>query len=145
MFLFLFLFLFMLLLCSFFRSKELFQVKNGLTTSLLFFFFFVNAKNLGRSNDAKRRKERGWHKQRKIGNFKCLLKEVRSYKILFVIKSHNRTLWLLMSFIHSFIHSLIHSFIHSFIYSFIHLSIHHALVRSFVRSFTHSFIYSLVD
>ena len=46
----------MLLLCSFFRSKELFQVKNGLTTSLLF-FFFVNAKNLGRSDDAKRRKE----------------------------------------------------------------------------------------
>ena len=27
----------MLLLCSFFRLKELFQVKNGLTTSLLFF------------------------------------------------------------------------------------------------------------
>ena len=38
----------MLLLCSFFRLKELFQVKNGLTTSLLF-FFFENAKNLGRS------------------------------------------------------------------------------------------------
>ena len=30
----------MLLLCSFFRLKELFQVKNGLTTSLLFLFFF---------------------------------------------------------------------------------------------------------
>ena len=29
----------MLLLCSFFRLKELFQVKNGLTTSLPFFFF----------------------------------------------------------------------------------------------------------
>ena len=28
----------MLLLCSFFRLKELFQVKNGLTTSLLFFW-----------------------------------------------------------------------------------------------------------
>ena len=28
----------MLLLCSFFRLKELFQVKNGLTKSLLFFF-----------------------------------------------------------------------------------------------------------
>ena len=37
----------MLLLCSFFRLKELFQVKNGLTTSLV--FFFENAKNLGRS------------------------------------------------------------------------------------------------
>ena len=34
---FLFLFFSMLLLCSFFRLKELFQVKNGLTTSLLFF------------------------------------------------------------------------------------------------------------
>ena len=39
MFLSLFLFFSMLLLCSFFRLKELFQVKNGLTTSLLFFFF----------------------------------------------------------------------------------------------------------
>ena len=37
MFMFLFLFFSMLLLCSFFRLKELFQVKNGLTTSLLFF------------------------------------------------------------------------------------------------------------
>ena len=49
----------MLLLCSFFRLKELFQVKNGITTSL-FFFFFENAKNLGRSDDGKRRKKRGW-------------------------------------------------------------------------------------
>ena len=40
MFLFLFLFLSMLLLCSFFILKELFEVKNGLTTSLLFFFSF---------------------------------------------------------------------------------------------------------
>ena len=46
----------MLLLCSFFRLKELFQVKNGVTTSLL--FFFENAKNLGRSDDGKRRKKR---------------------------------------------------------------------------------------
>ena len=44
----------MLLLCSFFRLKELFQVKNGLTTSLL---FFENAKNLGGSDEAKRRKK----------------------------------------------------------------------------------------
>ena len=29
----------MLLLCSIFRLKQLFQVKNGLTTSLLVFFF----------------------------------------------------------------------------------------------------------
>ena len=42
----------LLLLCSFFRLKELFQVKNGLTTSLLFFLF--NAENLGWSDDAKR-------------------------------------------------------------------------------------------
>ena len=40
MFLFFFLFFSMLLLCSFFRLKELFQVKNGLTMSLHFFFFF---------------------------------------------------------------------------------------------------------
>ena len=46
----LFLFFSMLLLCSFFRIKELFQMKNGLTKSLLF-FFSENAKNLGRSDD----------------------------------------------------------------------------------------------
>ena len=58
---FLFLFFSMLLLCSFFRLKELFQVKNGVTTSLLFFFFFLeNGKNLGRSDDGKWRKKRGW-------------------------------------------------------------------------------------
>ena len=38
MFLFLFLFFSMLLVCSFFRLKQLFQVKNGLTTSFFFFF-----------------------------------------------------------------------------------------------------------
>ena len=47
----------MLLLFSFFRLKELFQVKNGLTKSLLF-FFLENAKNLGRSDDAKLRKKK---------------------------------------------------------------------------------------
>ena len=35
---------YMLLLCSFFRLKELFQVKNGVTTLLLFFFFFKMSK-----------------------------------------------------------------------------------------------------
>ena len=36
---------------------SLFQVKNGLTRSLLVCFFFSeNAKNLGRSDDVKRRK-----------------------------------------------------------------------------------------
>ena len=44
------------------RLKELFQLKNGLTTSLLGFFFLENAKNLGRSDDAKRRKKRVWPK-----------------------------------------------------------------------------------
>ena len=57
MFMFLFLFFSMLLLCSFFRLKELFQVKNGVTTSLLF-FGFENAKYLGRSDDGKRRKKK---------------------------------------------------------------------------------------
>ena len=61
MFLFLFLFFCTLLLRSFFRLKELFQVKNSLTTSLLFVVVvFENAKYLGRSDDAKRRKKRGW-------------------------------------------------------------------------------------
>ena len=31
--------------------------------SFFFFFFFENAKNLGRSDDAKRRKKRGWPKE----------------------------------------------------------------------------------
>ena len=44
---FLLLFFSMLLLCSFFILQELFQVKNGLTTSLL---FFLNAKNFSRSD-----------------------------------------------------------------------------------------------
>ena len=61
MFLSLFLFFSMLLLCSFFRLKELFQVKNGFTTSLLFFLFLKKPiKNVGRSDDDKRRKKRGW-------------------------------------------------------------------------------------
>ena len=46
----------MLLLSSFLRLKELLQVKNGVSTSLL--FFFENAKNLGRSYDGKRRKKK---------------------------------------------------------------------------------------
>ena len=63
MFLFLFLFFSMLLLiCSFFRLKELFQVmKNGLTTSLL--FFLENAKKLAWSDNTKGRKKRGWPKR----------------------------------------------------------------------------------
>ena len=53
---FLFLFFSMLLLSSFLRLKELLQVKNGVSTSLL--FFFKKAKNLGRSYDGKRRKKK---------------------------------------------------------------------------------------
>ena len=51
-------FLTMLLLCSFLRLKELFQVKNGLTKLLL--FLFENSKNLGQSDDKKKKKKRGW-------------------------------------------------------------------------------------
>ena len=58
MLLFLFLFFPMLLLCSFFRPKELFQMKNGLTTLTRYLFFFDNAKNLGWSDDAERKKKR---------------------------------------------------------------------------------------
>ena len=54
-FMLLFLFFSMLLLCSFFRLKELFQVKNGITTSIL--VFFENAQNLGQSEDGKRKKK----------------------------------------------------------------------------------------
>ena len=50
--LFLSLFFSMLLLCSFFRLKESFEVKNGLTTSLLL-FLFENAKNTGWLDDDK--------------------------------------------------------------------------------------------
>ena len=32
------------------------------TFCFVFFLFFLNAKNLGRSDDAKRRKKRGWPK-----------------------------------------------------------------------------------
>ena len=45
--------------------KELFQVKNGLTASLLF-FFLEYAKNLGGSDDTKRRKKRGWPYLKKL-------------------------------------------------------------------------------
>ena len=60
MFMFLFLLFSLLLLCSFFRLKELFQAKKPFNYVVT--FFFENAKNLGRSDDAKRRKKRGWPK-----------------------------------------------------------------------------------
>ena len=55
MFLFLFLFFPILLLFSFFRLKELFHVKNGLTTSLPFFIFLVGRTMLNGE------KKRIWH------------------------------------------------------------------------------------
>ena len=50
-------------------KRELFQVKNGLTTSLILFFFGFNAKNLGWLDDAKWRKKRVWpkYKEKKLG------------------------------------------------------------------------------
>ena len=68
---FLFLFFSVLLLCSFFRLKELFQVKKGVTTSFLFFvlFFFENAKNLGRSDDGKRRKKEDGLNSKKTSSY----------------------------------------------------------------------------
>ena len=85
MFLSLFLLFSMLLLCSFLRLKDLFQVKNGLTTSLL--FFLENAKNLGRSDDAKRaKKEDGlasfWLRTLTQVNFNHVNKIDAKYKVL---------------------------------------------------------------
>ena len=57
---FLFLFFSMLLLCSFFRLKELFQEKNGVTMTLLFFFFLKMAKIwVGRTTVNGEKKEDG--------------------------------------------------------------------------------------
>ena len=77
-----FLFFSMLLLCSFFRLKELFQVKNGLTTSFhrLLFYLFENAKNLGRSYDGERRKKRGWP------NANLLYRDFLTYIFFFLLK-----------------------------------------------------------
>ena len=59
MFMFLFLFFSMLLLCSFFRLKELSQVKNGVTTSLLFFFLKMPKIWVGRTTVNGEKKEDG--------------------------------------------------------------------------------------
>ena len=59
MFMFLFLFFSMLLLCSFFRLKELFQVKNGVTTTLLFFFLKMPKIGVGRTTVNGEKKEDG--------------------------------------------------------------------------------------
>ena len=63
MFTFLFLFFSMLLLCSFFRLKQLFQVKNGVTTSLLFFFLWKMPKNWVGRTTVNGEKKRGWPKR----------------------------------------------------------------------------------
>ena len=54
---FLFLFFSMLLPCSFFRLKELFQVKNGVTTSLVFFFLKMPKIWVGRTTVNRKKKE----------------------------------------------------------------------------------------
>ena len=61
MFMFLFMLFSVLLLCSFFRLKELFQVKNGLTPSLLFFFLFLKMPKIwvGRTTLNREKKEDG--------------------------------------------------------------------------------------
>ena len=68
-------------------EKELFQVKIGLTT-LLVLFFFENSKNLGRSDDAKRRKKRGW--PYKTWQSICRGKlNLSSVSVWYCIKSHS--------------------------------------------------------
>ena len=59
MFMFLFLFFSVLLLRSFFRLKELFQVKNGLTTSLLVFFLKMLKIWVGQTTLKEEKKEDG--------------------------------------------------------------------------------------
>ena len=54
-----FVFFSMLLLCPFFRLKELFQVKNAVTTSLLFFLLKMPKIWVGRTT-VKGEKKRGW-------------------------------------------------------------------------------------
>ena len=49
----------MLSLCSFFRLKELFQVKNGVTTSLLFLFLKIPKILVGRTT-LNGEKKGGW-------------------------------------------------------------------------------------
>ena len=41
-----------------FQNKRIISMKNGLTKTFL--VFFENAKNLGRSDDAKQREKGGW-------------------------------------------------------------------------------------
>ena len=59
-----FVFFSMLLLCSFFRLKELFQVKNAVTTSLLFFLLKMPKIWVGRTT-VNGEKKRGWDNTKK--------------------------------------------------------------------------------
>ena len=81
MLLFLFLFFSMLLLCSFFRLKELFQVKNGLTTSLLLLLFFLKIPKIwvGRTTLNGEKKEDGLTYKTGRANLKV------DQRILFII------------------------------------------------------------
>ena len=58
----------MLLLCSFFRLKELFQVKNAVTTSLLFFFLKMPKIWVGRMTVKGEKKEDGLIYKKKQAN-----------------------------------------------------------------------------
>ena len=69
-----FLFFSMLLLCSFFRLKELFQVKNGLTKSLLFFFWKMTKIWVGQTM-LNGENKRGWPY-----SITCKLKMLRQIK-----------------------------------------------------------------
>ena len=83
MFMFLFLFFSMLLLCSFFRLKELFQVKNAVTTSLLFFLLKMPKIWVGRTT-VKGEKKRGWAniKKKKANKTKQRKKRKKKRKVL---------------------------------------------------------------
>ena len=69
----LFLFLSMLLLCPFFRLKELFQVKNGLTRSLLFFLKMPKIW-VGRTTLNGEKKEDGLS-----SNHNCLARQIQCF------------------------------------------------------------------
>ena len=89
-----FVFFSMLLLCSFFRLKELFQVKNAITTLLLFFLLKMPKIWVGRTT-VNGEKKRGWaniykkkNRQTKQNNEKKEIEKKKSFKKI-GIKPHN--------------------------------------------------------
>ena len=79
-----FLFFSMLLLCSFFRLKELFQVKNAVTTSLLFFLLKMPKIWVGRTT-VNGEKKRGWaniQKKKQANKTKQRKKRKKKRKVL---------------------------------------------------------------